>query len=192
VDKIKTLWSPLPPRGGEVFRNVSTGETCRLRLEEEMSANFVSQVASHSEEFMIEKDIESVFPLFSPEGEKLWAPGWEYTNVLGSKDFQPDYVFLTDSHDHRSTTAIWIVADCDPLKHSISYYKVEPGEKVGKIVIQCFEQNHKYTLIKVTYKYIGLSESGNQFIAGFTKILYKEFIDEWRSLIHAYFERNLS
>ena len=156
-----------------------------------MCSSFVSQVASHSEEFMIEKDIESVFPLFSPEGEKLWAPGWEYTNILGPKYLQPDYVFLTDSHDHRSATAIWIVADYDTVKHYVSYYKVEPGEKVGKIVIQCFEQNQKYTLVKVTYKYIGLSDSGNQFIAGFTKKPYKEFIDEWRSLINAYFERNL-
>lgn len=156
-----------------------------------MPTSFVSQVASHSEEFMIERDIESVFPLFSPEGEQLWAPGWEYTNILGSKDLQPDYVFLTDSHDHRSTTAIWIVADYDLVKHYVSYYKVEPGEKVGKIVIQCFEQNQKYTLVKVTYKYIGLSDSGNQFIAGFTKKPYKEFIDEWHSLINAYFGRKL-
>jgi len=156
-----------------------------------MSSSFVSQIASHSEEFVIGKDIESVFPLFSPEGEKLWAPGWEYTNVLGTKNLQPDYVFLTDSHDHRSTTAIWIVADYDPVKHYVSYYKVEPGEKVGKIVVQCFEEDSKYTLVRVTYKYIGLSHSGNQFVAGFTKKAYKEFIDEWHSLIKTYFEGNL-
>ena len=156
-----------------------------------MSLSFVSQVASHSEEFVIGKDIEIVFPLFSPEGEKRWAPGWDYTNVLGSKNMQADYVFLTDSHDHRATTAIWIVADYDPVKHYVSYYKVEPGDKVGKIVVQCFEQNPGYTLVKVSYKYIGLSHLGNQFIAGFTKEAYKEFIDEWHSLINAYFERNL-
>ena len=154
-----------------------------------MSSNFVSQVASHSEEFLLDKDIASVFPLFSPEGEKLWAPGWDYTNLLGFEDLQPDYVFLTDSHDHRSANAIWIVADYDAVKHYISYYKVEPGEKVGKIIVQCFEQGQKYTLVKVTCKYIGLSDSGNRFVADFTKEAYTEFIDEWRSLIHDYFEK---
>ena len=139
----------------------------------------------------MERDMASVFPLFSPEGEKLWAPGWDYTNLMGSKDLKRDYVFLTDSHDHRATTAIWIVAEYDPVKHTVSYYKVEPGEKVGKIVVQCFEQNQGYTLVKVGYKYIGLSNSGNQFIAGFTKEAYKELIDEWHSLVNAYFERNL-
>ena len=155
-----------------------------------MSSSFRSQVASYSEEFLIEKGIASVFPLFSPEGEKLWVPGWDYTNIMVSKDLQPDDVFLTDSHDHRSTTAIWIVANYDPVNHFVSYYKVEPGEKVGKIVVQCAEQHQKHTIVKVSYKYIGLSDSGNRFIAGFTKKAYKAFIDEWRSLIKAHFNRS--
>jgi hypothetical protein len=154
-----------------------------------MSSGFVSRVVSHSEEFLLERDIASVFPLFSPEGEKLWAPGWDYTNLLGSKELQRDDVFLTDSHDHKSTQAIWIVADYDPVKHHVSYYKVEPGEKVGKVVVECFEQTDKSTLVKVTYKYIGLSDSGNQFVAGFTKEAYREFIGEWRSLLLHYFEK---
>ena len=154
-----------------------------------MSSRFVSQVVSHSEEFLLERDIASVFPLFSPEGEKLWAPGWDYTRLLGSKELHRDDVFLTDSHDHKSTQAIWIVADYDPVKHHVSYYKVEPGEKVGKVVIECFEQTDRSTLVKVTYKYIGLSDSGNQFVSGFTKEVYKEFIGEWRSLLLHYFEK---
>jgi hypothetical protein len=139
---------------------------------------------------VVGRDIERVFSLFSPEGEKLWAPDWDYINILGSKNVQAGYVFLTNSHDHRATTAIWIVAEYDPVKHSVSYYKVEPSEKVGKIVVQCFEHNSGSTLVKVTYNYIGLSTSGNQFIAGFTKEAYKEFIERWYSQINAYFERN--
>jgi len=160
-------------------------------LGKKMSSGFVSRVVSHSEEFLMERDMASVFPLFSPEGEKLWAPGWDYTNLLGSKDLERDYVFLTDSHDHKSTQAIWIVADYDPVKHYVSYYKVEPGEKVGKIVVECFEQTETSTLVRVAYKYIGLSDSGNQFVAGFTKEAYREFIGEWRSLLLHYFEKHL-
>ena len=150
----------------------------------------MARVVSHSEEFFLERDIASVFPLFSPEGEKLWAPGWDYTNLLGPKDLHPDYVFLTDSHDHKSTDAIWIVAAYDPEKHYVSYYKVEPGEKVGKVVVECFQQTETSTLVKVAYKYIGLSDSGNQFITGFTKKAYEEFIGEWRSLLLRYFEKH--
>ena len=156
-----------------------------------MTQGFVSQVVSHSEEFLLERDVSYIFPLFSPEGEKDWTPGWNYTNLLGSIELEPDYVFLTDIHDHKSAQAIWIVSNYDPAKHYVSYYKVEPGQKVGKIVVQCFEQNRTSTLVKVTYKYIGLSDSGNRFVAAFTKEAYKEFIGEWRSLIHDYFKKDL-
>jgi hypothetical protein len=155
-----------------------------------MSSRFVSQVVSHSEEFLLPRDIASVFPLFSPEGEKLWAPEWDYINLLGSMDLQSDDVFLTDSHDHKSTQAIWIVADYDPVKHYVSYYKIEPGEKVGKVIVECFRQTDTSTLVRVTYRYTGLSDSGNQFITGFTKKAYREFIGEWRSLLLRYFEKH--
>ena len=156
-----------------------------------MTKGFVSQVVAHSEEFLLGRDISTVFPLFSPEGEKLWAPGWDYTNLLGSTELYPDYLFLTDTHDHQSAQAIWIVSGYEPDKHYVSYYKVEPGQKVGKIVVQCFEQNRSSTLVKVTYKYIGLSDSGNRFVAGFTKEAYSEFIGEWRTLLHDYFWKGL-
>src|SRR4030042_3759439 len=155
-----------------------------------MSSGFVARVESHSEEFLLPRDITSVFPLFSPEGEKLWAPGWDYTHLLDSKYLQRDDVFLTDSHDHKSTNAIWIVSDYDPVKHYVSYYKVELGEKVGKVVVECFQQTDTSTLVRVTYRYTGLSDSGNQFISGFTKEVYKEFIGEWRLLLLRYFEKH--
>jgi len=155
-----------------------------------MSSRFVSQVVSHSEEFLLPRDIASVFPLFSPEGEKLWAPGWDYTNLLDSKGLQRDDVFLTDSHDHKSTNAIWIVSDYDPVKRYVSYYKVEPGEKVGKVIVECFRQTDTSTLVRVTYRYTGLSDSGNQFVSSFTKEVYKEFMSEWRSLLLLYFEKH--
>lgn len=155
-----------------------------------MTEGFVSKVVSHSEEFSLEKEIGCVFPLFTPEGEKLWAPGWSYTNLIGSAELKPDYVFLTDTHDHKSAQAIWIVSDFDPDKHYVSYYKIEPEQKIGRITVQCFEQSPSVTLVKVTYKYIGLSESGNRFIEGFTKEVFTEFIGEWHSLLYGYLEKH--
>jgi len=37
-----------------------------------------SKSVSHTAEFEISRPIQTVFPLFSPEGEKLWALGWDY------------------------------------------------------------------------------------------------------------------
>ena len=153
-----------------------------------MSSEFLSLIVSHSHEFVIEEGIEAVFAMFSPEGETLWAPGWEYANIHGSTRLQQDYVFLTASHDHSAARAIWIVSDYDAEEHHVSYYKVEPEEKVGKVTVLCREGDLNSTLVTVGYKYIGLSASGNRFVAGFTKEAYAEFIEGWRALLVEYFE----
>lgn len=81
--------------------------------------------------------MEILFPLFSPEGEKHWVPGWDYKNILGETDLHEDYIFVTENHDHAASEAIWIVKKYDPSSHFVEFYKVEPGEKVGIISVKC-------------------------------------------------------
>ena len=63
---------------------------------------------SHTKSFSLDFPISKLFPLFSPEGEKHWVPGWDYENVMGKTELCEDYVFLTKTHDHGETDAIWI------------------------------------------------------------------------------------
>ena len=63
----------------------------------------------HSKKISINQPIEILFPLFSAEGEKLWVPGWDYENVMGSTDLHEDYIFLTKTDAHAATDAIWLV-----------------------------------------------------------------------------------
>ncbi len=142
----------------------------------------------HSEKFRIDQPIETLFPLFSAEGEKLWVPGWDYENIMGSNDLHEDYIFLTKNHDHVSTDAIWLVKRYDPESFFVQFYKVEPEDKVGVITVQCIQIDKCLTEIEVTYKYTGVSGKGNEFIDGFTSTQYKEFIGEWNSLLVSYFQ----
>lgn len=142
----------------------------------------------HSEKLRIDQPIESLFPLFSAEGEKLWVPGWDYENIMGSNDLHEDYVFLTKNHDHASTDAIWLVKKYDPESFFVQFYKVEPEDKVGVISVRCISIDMCNTEVEVTYEYIGLSEKGNEFVDGFTSTQYKEFIGEWNSLLVSYFQ----
>ena len=142
----------------------------------------------HSEKLRIDQPIESLFPLFSAEGEKLWVPGWDYENIMGSNDLHEDYVFLTKNHDHASTDAIWLVKKYDPESFFVQFYKVEPEDKVGVISVRCISIDMCNTEVEVTYEYIGLSEKGNEFVDGFTSTQYKEFIGEWNSLLVSYFK----
>ncbi len=142
----------------------------------------------HSGKFRIDQPIETLFPLFSAEGEKLWVPGWDYENIMGSNDLHEDYIFLTKNHDHASTDAIWLVKRYDPEFFLVQFYKIEPGDKVGIITVQCIQIDKCLTEVEVTYEYTGLSEKGNEFIDTFTSVQYKEFIGEWNSLLINYFQ----
>ena len=142
----------------------------------------------HTAGFVVSQPVERIFPLFSPEGEKLWVPGWDYENIMGTTDIFEDYVFLTKNHDHASSTAIWLVKRYDPGSYFVQFYKVEPGDKVGIVTVQCSKQNDELTHVQVSYEYIALSERGLSFIEKFTKDAYEEFIGEWEKLLLIHYE----
>ena len=128
-----------------------------------------------------------LFPLFSPEGETYWVPGWEYRNVMGTTELSEDYVFLTKSHDHGTTDAIWLVKKYERDAHLVEFYRVEPNDKVGLVKVKCTELTAERTEVEVTYKYIALSQTGEEFISGFTAEAYEAFIGEWQELLTDYF-----
>jgi hypothetical protein len=110
---------------------------------------------------------------------------------MGTNMLNEDYLFLTRSHDHAANDAIWIVKKHEPETHRVQYYKVEPGEKVGIIEVVCSPPAPGSTRVQVTYKYVGLSETGNRFVERFTGKDYEAFIGEWKKLIESYFAKRL-
>jgi hypothetical protein len=142
----------------------------------------------HSKKFRINQSSEVLFPLFSAEGEKLWVPGWDYENIMGTNDLHEDYIFLTKNHDHASTDAIWLVKQYDPDSYFAQFYKVEPDDKVGVISVRCIQIDESNTEIEVTYQYVGLSKKGDDFIEQFTSEEYETFIGEWEKLLLKHFE----
>ena len=142
----------------------------------------------HTTSIEIQEPVEELFPLFSAEGEKLWVPGWDYENVMGSTELREDYVFVTKSHDHAASDAVWAVKRYEPEHYLVQFYEVEPGEKLGVIEVQCSAVNECLTKVKVTYEYIGLSSAGNEFGAGFSVAVYEAFIGEWNALLLDYFK----
>ena len=142
----------------------------------------------HSAGFDIAQPVEQVFPLFSPEGEKRWVPHWDYENVMGTTELSEDYVFLTRSHDHAATDAIWLVKRYVPEAWFIQYYRVEPEDKIGVVTVQCSQTNEGMTHVEVSYRYIALSDLGRKFVERFTLECYEKVIDEWRVLLLQYFD----
>ncbi len=145
------------------------------------------KTVQHTTGFDIDQPLEVLFPLFSPEGEKLWVPSWDYENIMGTTELSEDYVFLTRGHDHAATDAIWLVKRYVPGQGFVQYYRVEPNDKVGVVTVQCSNKGTDSTHVEVTYKYIPLSQHGRDFIDRFTQSAYESYIDEWRCLLLRYF-----
>ena len=143
----------------------------------------------HSAGFQLDQPADILFPLFSAEGEKLWVPGWDYENIMGTNDLHEDYIFLTRNHDHTASDAIWLVKRHQPDEYLVEFYKVEPGEKLGIITVKCSALPDAKTNVSVAYEYIALSKKGKEFVGNFTGQKYKDFIAEWQQLLEAYFER---
>lgn len=141
----------------------------------------------HTKTFYMDGPVAEIFPLFSPEGEILWVPGWSYKSPMDSTELCEDYVFLTESHDHASAEAIWVVKRYDPAAYLVEYYKVEPNRKVGTIKVRCASLGNARTSIEVTYKYTAISADGRAFISGFSAAAYDRFIGEWQTLLTNYF-----
>jgi len=141
----------------------------------------------HSAGFSIHQPVERVFPLFNAEGETLWVPNWCYENIMGHTRPHEDYIFLTQDHDHGSTPAIWLVKRYEPENHFIAFYKVEPESKVGIISVKCRARSEQATDVRVSYEYVALGPEGDAFIASFTFEKYQAYMEEWKTLLDAYF-----
>ena len=121
---------------------------------------FQVNTVRHTASFEIAAPINELFPLFSPEGETAWVPGWDYENVMGTTELSEDYVFLTKTHDHAAAMAIWLAKRFEPEYQLVELYRVEPEEKVGLVIVNCFSLGESSTRVEVTYQYTALSEAG--------------------------------
>lgn len=137
--------------------------------------------------FVIDEPMKDVFPLFTPEGERHWAPGWDFDEIMQGAEISEDYVFTTRHHDHAGSDAVWIVKKYDREQAAIQYYRIEPEIKVGIVSVTCSTLDNITTNVRVTYKYIGLSEQGDKFIRHYSQEEYDHFIAGWKVHIDQYF-----
>ncbi len=151
----------------------------------------------HRMSLEVNHSAEELFPLFSAEGEKLWVPGWDYENVMGSTDLHEDYVFLTSGHhrsdhhrlDHHGVTKeIWLVKRYEPSSYFVQFYMVDPYDRVGIISVLCKPISEDLTEVEVTYEFIGLSKEGNDFIKGYKAELFEVSITNWKVWLEGYFQ----
>lgn len=143
-----------------------------------MSQTPATQVRS----FRLDAPLARVFPLFTAEGERRWAPGWEPVILSGAEE--RGSAFVTRGHTGIETT--WIVADYRPTEGRVSYARLAQGSNIGLVDVVCNVAEDGGTVVSVRYTLTGLSEQGRAFVRDFLEpARYAAMIDEWRDATSA-------
>ncbi len=134
--------------------------------------------------FMVSAPVEVAFELFSPEGERLWVPGWapELLHPPGA-EWVRGLIFRTQE---ELGEAVWVVTALDRKRHAVEYYRVEPGRYVATVRVGCQAKQPEQTDVAVTYTFVGLSDAANRDIAAMSEAAYEEKMKRWQEWISAY------
>jgi len=132
---------------------------------------------SNSRDFHLAASCTRVFPLFTAEGERTWAPGWNPEMLSG--DTERGSVFRTVGHDGGRET-VWIVTGYEPHRYRVSYARLVQDSNIGLVDVTC-HGSPDGARITVTYTLTGLNKDGDAFVREFlSDAHYERFIEEWR------------
>ncbi|HKU13822.1 MAG TPA: SRPBCC family protein [Steroidobacteraceae bacterium] len=138
--------------------------------------------ATQTRTFLLDAPPAQVLPLFTAEGERRWAPGWEPVILSGAAE--RGSAFATRAHSGTETT--WIVVDYRPAEGRASYARLAHGSNIGLVDVTCTAAEAGGTLVSVRYTLTGVSEQGWAFVREFLRPEhYTQMIEEWRVLTSA-------
>ncbi len=126
--------------------------------------------------------IAAPLALFTPEGERAWAAGWDpsYPARTGAEDdSEPGTVFQTRHGPHAGT---WIVASREPGR-SIRYTRVIADQDAGTVTVTLDGSGPvSGTQLTVSYDLTALSGPGAAQLARFAAG-YPQFLAHWEQEI---------
>jgi hypothetical protein len=144
---------------------------------------FRAERADRSSSFERPISASDALPLFTPEGEKAWAEGWD-----------PEYVFPPDGHFavgmvFRTTIGdedtIWTVTRYEPAAGLVEYVRCTPSSRIAVVSVNCTPLGAARCRVTVRYVFTGLTPAGNAWIRAMDEERYGQFIASWRSEIDA-------
>ncbi|WP_202980840.1 hypothetical protein [Microbacterium lushaniae] len=124
--------------------------------------------------------------LFTPQGELLWAEGWDPT-FLHPVDgvTRPGLVFTTGADLEKT---YWTVADFDRVGGRARYIRVTPASRSGIVEVAVQPVGAGTCEVEVAYEFTGLTSVGNAAIEAMSEEDFEAMIDGWGEMIAAYID----
>lgn len=149
------------------------------------TTTFTSERVSQTASFIIEKGIETVFPLFGAFEERKWEPSWNPKLIYPETEvIEVGTTFSIDGNDDEPNV-LWRVIEFDPIGHFVQYF-VSTENRDWTISVECEPLENGITSITVTYTFIGLNPKGNELNEAHIKRMYQHNLQDWKQSIDAY------
>jgi hypothetical protein len=105
---------------------------------------------------------EQAIALFTAQGERRWAEGWEPRYPEPARRDGPGAVFTT-AHGHDETT--WIMVD--HRSDGVRYARVTRDVTAGTVSVDVVSSDDHATRVRVTYDLTALSTAGETWLNAF-------------------------
>jgi hypothetical protein len=153
----------------------------RSHLNGTMARSFDASHVTRSGSFRLPASPHAVFPFFSPEGERAWAPGWE-PEYLHPRHGSPvrGLVFRTAAGGEHT---VWVLLRYDRGACEAEYVRVVPGSRIGTVEVRCQPAPGHETDVSVTYRLTALTDEGNETLSRFSEETFARMLEEWRAAL---------
>jgi hypothetical protein len=128
--------------------------------------------------FDLDRDPDTVFPFFSPEGEREWVSGWDPKPVFPEQIvFDRDTVFREGVPE-----AIWTIVDVDWESHRAEYVRFVASHTAHIIVsVESIASIHSHVIVSYTVTAFG--EEPDTLLATFSQPAYAAKMQDWKRRI---------
>jgi hypothetical protein len=117
--------------------------------------------------------------LFTPEGERAWAAGWDPVFPVPTRTEGPGAVFVTA---HREETTIWIMVDQDD--RTVRYARATTALSAGTVAVTALDATSTSTRLRVSYDLTALNSDGSRWLETFAAD-FNAYIAHWEAAIAA-------
>ena len=142
----------------------------------------MSERAARSHSFVLAWPVARAFPMFTPEGERAWAEGWD-PQYLHPKDGRTEagMVFVTR---HGAEETVWTMTRHEPANGIVEYVRTTPGNRTAVVLVQCVPLGPARTRVTVAYTFTSLGEAGERYVREeMDEGRYRDFIEGWKAAL---------
>ena len=133
--------------------------------------------------FTLPCSADSAFPLFSPEGERLWIKTWDPQPIYPDTiEFRRETVFREGEEFHDS---LWTILDADLVAHRAEYVRHEANSHAAHIIVK-IDATPQGCQVSVSYILTVFGPKADKLAEAFSESAYAEKMRNWQGWITEY------